>query len=109
MHTPKRKSAYLSRRRKKYLIEVHAEAYYRALKKIENESTNFRKLLSPHRSKTNKTRKIPYLNCPPFVRQYDILSNKWGVYYAKRSTKQKVYARIQAAGRGDNAQGKSKL
>ena len=34
------------------------------------------------------------VNCTPFVRQYAILSNKWGVNYAKRSTKQKVYARI---------------
>jgi CRISPR-associated protein Cas5d len=28
-----------------------------------------------------------YLNCTPFVRQYDILNNKWGDFYAKRSTK----------------------
>ena len=27
------------------------------------------------------------VNCTPFVRQYDILSSKWGVNYAKRSTK----------------------
>ena len=27
------------------------------------------------------------LNCTPFVRQYDILNNKWGDFYAKRSTK----------------------
>ena len=44
MHTPKRKSGYLSRRRKKYLIEVHAEAYYRALKKIENEKHQLQKV-----------------------------------------------------------------
>ena len=31
-----------------------------------------------------------HLNCTPFVRQYDILSNKWGVYYAKRNSKQTV-------------------
>ena len=31
----------------------------------------------------------------PFVRQYGILSNKWGVFYAKRSTKQTIYAGIQ--------------
>jgi hypothetical protein len=27
------------------------------------------------------------MNCTPFVRQYDILNNKWGDFYAKRSTK----------------------
>ncbi len=27
------------------------------------------------------------VNCTPFVRQYDILNNKWGDFYAKRSTK----------------------
>ena len=39
------------------------------------------------------------INCTPFVRQYDILSNKWGVHYAKRSTKQTIYARVQENGR----------
>ena len=29
----------------------------------------------------------PRVNCTPFVRQYGILNNKWGVCYAKRSTK----------------------
>ena len=28
-----------------------------------------------------------HMNCTPFVRQYDILNNKWGDFYAKRSTK----------------------
>ena len=49
------------------------------------------------------------VNCTPFVSQYGILSNKWGVYYAKRNSKQTIHTRIQAAGRRDNAQGKSKL
>ena len=35
------------------------------------------------------------MNCPPFVRQYGILKNEWGVCYAKRSAEQKIYARIQ--------------
>lgn len=26
------------------------------------------------------------MKCTPFVRWYDILSNEWGVYYAKRDT-----------------------
>ena len=34
------------------------------------------------------------MNCTPFVRQYDMLSDEWGVYYAKRSTKPTVYAGI---------------
>ena len=34
------------------------------------------------------------LKCTPFVRQYDILSNKWGVYYAKRDSKQTIHTRI---------------
>ena len=35
------------------------------------------------------------MNCPPFVRQYGILKNEWGVCYAKRSTEQEIYTRIQ--------------
>ena len=44
----------------------------------------------------NESGKYPaaQMNCTPFVRQYDILSNKWGVYYAKRDSKQTIYARI---------------
>ena len=38
------------------------------------------------------------MNCTPFVRQYDILFNKWGVCYAKRSTKQTIYAGVQENG-----------
>ena len=34
-----------------------------------------------------KSRNPYILNCTPFVRQYDILNNKWGDFYAKRSTK----------------------
>ena len=37
----------------------------------------------------------PSLNCTPFVRQYDILSNKWGVLLCQKSTKQTIYAGIQ--------------
>ena len=29
-----------------------------------------------------------HVNCTPLVRQYDILSNKWGVCYVKRNSKQ---------------------
>ena len=38
------------------------------------------------REKTKKA-EILRVNCTPFVRQYDILNNKWGDFYAKRSTK----------------------
>ena len=31
------------------------------------------------------------MNCIPFVRQYGILNNKWGVFYAKRNSEQEVY------------------
>ena len=27
---------------------------------------------------------LPILNCTPFVRQYDILSNKWGVLLCQK-------------------------
>ena len=30
--------------------------------------------------------------CTPFVRQYDIMSNRWGDFNVKRSTKQTIYA-----------------
>lgn len=36
------------------------------------------------------------MNCTPMVRQYGILNNDWGaVFYAKGSTKQKIYGGIQ--------------
>ena len=35
------------------------------------------------------------LNCTPFVRQYGILNNKWGVFYAKRKAKSEVYRKIK--------------
>ena len=35
----------------------------------------------------NRIAEILKMNCTPFVRQYDILNNKWGDFYAKRSTK----------------------
>ena len=44
--------------------------------------------------KEKKSPEPQLVNCTPFVRQYDILSNKWGVYYAKRDSKQTIYARI---------------
>ena len=45
-----------------------------------------------HLGKTNspkieKARTFCIMNGTPFVRQYDILNNKWGDFYAKRSTK----------------------
>ena len=49
------------------------------------------------------------MNCTPFVRQYGILKNKWGVYYAKRSTKSKVYARIQGTRSQNHVGRKAKL
>ena len=38
------------------------------------------------------------LNSTPFVRQYDILFNKWGVLLCQRSTKQTIYAGIKENG-----------
>jgi LacI family transcriptional regulator len=38
-------------------------------------------------SKNKKEAALFEMNCTPFVRQYDILNNKWGDFYAKRSTK----------------------
>ena len=49
------------------------------------------------------------LNCPPFVRQYGILLTSGVIYYAKRSSKQTVYARVQEKGHRNYAAGKIKL
>ena len=49
------------------------------------------------------------LNCTPFVRQYGILKNEWGVCYAKRSAKQKVYARIQETSGRNNVRRRTEL
>ena len=44
------------------------------------------------------SKKSSKMNCTLFVRQYDILFSKWGDFYAKRSTKQTIYAGIQKTG-----------
>ena len=43
---------------------------------------------------TEKYALMNTVNCTPFVRQYDILSNKWGDYYAKRNSKQTIHTRV---------------
>ncbi len=42
----------------------------------------------------SRTPRCSKVKCTPFVRQYDILSNKWGVYYAKRNSEQTIHTRI---------------
>lgn len=49
------------------------------------------------------------MNSPPFVRQYDIMSNRWGDFNAKGSTKQTIHAGIQEAGRGNHDERKDEL
>ena len=49
------------------------------------------------------------MNCPPFVRQYGILLTSGVIYYAKRSSKQTIYARVQEKGHRNYAAGKIKL
>ena len=44
-----------------------------------------------------------YLNRTPFVRPCEIMSNKWGDFYAKGSTEQTIHVGIQEAGRGNYA------
>ena len=34
------------------------------------------------------------VNCTPFVRQYDIMSNRWGDFNAKGYTKQTIHTGI---------------
>ena len=41
--------------------------------------------------------------------KYGILSNRWGVNYAKRSTKQTIHTRIQETGGRDHARRKTQL
>ena len=38
------------------------------------------------------------VNSTPFVRQYDIMFNRWGDFNAKGSTKQTIYAGVQENG-----------
>lgn len=49
------------------------------------------------------------LNSTPFVRQYDIMFNRWGDFNAKGSTKQTIHAGIQEAGRGNHDERKDEL
>lgn len=50
-----------------------------------------------------------YLNRTPFVRPCEIMSNKWGDFYAKGSTEQTIHVGIQEAGRGNYAKRKTEL
>ncbi len=45
------------------------------------------------------------MNSTPFVRQCDILSNRWGGFNAKRSTEQTIHTRIQETGGRNDARG----
>ena len=49
------------------------------------------------------------MNSTPFVRQCDIMSNKWGDFYAQGSAEQTIHAGIQETGRGNHAEGKFEL
>lgn len=49
------------------------------------------------------------MNSTPFVRQYGILNNEWGVLNAKGSAKQAIYARIQGNGNGDDETRRTQL
>ena len=49
------------------------------------------------------------MNSTPFVRQYDIMFNRWGDFNAKGSTKQTIHAGIQEAGRGNHDERKDEL
>jgi hypothetical protein len=49
------------------------------------------------------------VNSTPFVRQYDIMFNRWGDFNAKGSTKQTIHAGIQEAGRGNHDERKDEL
>jgi hypothetical protein len=48
----------------------------------------------PNKSEPWKAPISVWLNCTPIVRQYDILITIGVFFYAKRSTKQAIYARI---------------
>ncbi len=41
-----------------------------------------------------KNGEILNMNCTPFVRQYDIMSNRWGDFNAKGYTKQTIHTGI---------------
>ena len=56
-----------------------------------------------------KSELIPHLNSTPFVRQYDIMFNRWGDFNTKGSTKQTIHAGIQEAGRGNHDERKDEL
>ena len=45
-----------------------------------------------------KIRQFDKMNSTPFVRQYDIMFNRWGDFNAKGSTKQTIYAGVQENG-----------
>ena len=49
------------------------------------------------------------MNCTPFVRQCDIMSNKWGDFYAKRGTEKTIHTGIQETGHRNHAKRKTEL
>ena len=66
----------------------NGEFNFNAIDRIFDELTPDAKLsYAMDRLLCQKNISEAFLNCTPFVRQYDILSNKWGVIYAKRSAK----------------------
>ena len=57
----------------------------------------------------NYKQKPAGLNSTPFVRQYGILIRNGVLFYAKRSTKQEIYRRIQTKSHRDYDEGEAEL
>ena len=80
-----------------------------ALRDIYKHETEIEMFEASKQIMKEKNRILSLLNCTPFVRQSDIMSNKRGDFYAKGSTKQTIHAGIQETGRGNHAKRKVKL
>ncbi|MFQ9469043.1 MAG: helix-turn-helix domain-containing protein [Hominenteromicrobium sp.] len=67
---------------------------YRKLRsRLDTGSFRFRRF-----AQITKSRGYKNVNSTPFVRQYDIMFNRWGDFNAKGSTKQTIYAGVQENG-----------
>ena len=85
-------------------VEDTAAGTFVRLEQIIEENENELKQVKEKYDKT-----CLHVNSTPFVRQYDIMFNRWGDFNAKGSTKQTIHAGIQEAGRGNHDERKDEL
>ena len=74
--------------------EDNAELRTISLLKILNTYSDENHELSTKNIMDKLQKECGVMNCTPFVRQYDIMSNRWGDFNAKGYTKQTIHTGI---------------